>query len=1182
MMNVRQCGVRSLTRVIWVFFTLTLFLPWPLSLSADQAQYSYDELGRLNAVVDGSGNAAVYQYDAVGNLLSVVRTTNAPPVITNLTPNLLNADSIVTLAIDGNNLFAPIITTSNPDVAVTLIPGGSEASVSLELIIPLVTTFGVTTLTVATPFGQDSTTFTILEAFTTVIGTVLDLDGAPIEGAMIDLNLGQSGLTATDGSFSFPNISSISGDVQAHASAIRNGRELVGTSLAFAPVPNAVIDMGVITITDLQYETDLGVPLPPKNNSWTFVPFAQGFAFPFFGTTYPGVFVSTEGKLTFDFGDGEKRENVNSLDNQPTIAPFWDDLNPGIKGEIYVNQFTNRLVVTWFQVPEDLNVGQNTFQAILFDDGRILFAYQGLSSDDAIVGISPDPSPSLTESDLTADTPLSQTGSVAIFEQFNGPIANPFEGVPPGDDPFDLDRRMVTFVPNINDGFDVNVLPLPEMFTTIVGTVVSENGTPVQDAVVGIQSGQSAVTASDGTFMVHQVPTHLGNVQVVATGTMNTQPLFGLSASIPPIGTGTTDVGTVTLGAPHFEEDFVGKPFILGNNNFALVPFTHDFTFPFFGTTYSEVYVNSNGRLTFASGDGDRSETVNEFNEQPGLAPFYDALSLNQARRDVIHVKQFPNLFVVTWDHVRERQINGENTFQVLMFADGRILFSYNRMSSDDAIVGITPGNSSTVSESNFTVETPLSSPGPIAIFEEFDGPLPAPEELTGNDPFDLDQKSVLFVPNASQGFDVTVTPPAVESGTTTIIGTLVDENGIPVAGATVSTGGGQTGLTDSTGAFSLADVPFSILEKLQMSTMVLINGQETLGVSAPVAPVPFGMTDVGEMVLGRKHRTLVSSTADLIAFVNLTTGEVASTPTVVDEPEGTAVTSDGQLGLVVHNPLGQSTLSFYDLTVDPPVFLDDLPMVGLQGANSVVVSPDDRFAIISATGQQDTTPFKLLVVDVAQRQVVSEVANIPRNHAIAITPDGAVLLMLDFIDDKVSVLTLDANGMVQDTGQRVTMPESNASITCIRITPNGKRALINDAVNNAVIVLAIDGTTVSVVDTVPVSATVSGGLQDLAISPDGTKAYASNIIDYTISVLTIDQTDTVMNSGVQILIPGGTALGPIGSAGLDLTFDGRTLLIPSRDRSLLSFMDTATNTLIPYTIFLPGKLNGISAYVRP
>ena len=42
---------------------------------ADQAQYIYDDLGRLSQVMDGQGNVATYRYDAVGNLLSIARNT---------------------------------------------------------------------------------------------------------------------------------------------------------------------------------------------------------------------------------------------------------------------------------------------------------------------------------------------------------------------------------------------------------------------------------------------------------------------------------------------------------------------------------------------------------------------------------------------------------------------------------------------------------------------------------------------------------------------------------------------------------------------------------------------------------------------------------------------------------------------------------------------------------------------------------------------------------------------------------------------------------------------------------------------------------------------------------------------------------------------------------------------------
>ena len=54
---------------------------------ADQAQYIYDDLGRLSQVIDGQGNVATYNYDAVGNLLSITRNTGGvgAPTITGLT-----------------------------------------------------------------------------------------------------------------------------------------------------------------------------------------------------------------------------------------------------------------------------------------------------------------------------------------------------------------------------------------------------------------------------------------------------------------------------------------------------------------------------------------------------------------------------------------------------------------------------------------------------------------------------------------------------------------------------------------------------------------------------------------------------------------------------------------------------------------------------------------------------------------------------------------------------------------------------------------------------------------------------------------------------------------------------------------------------------------------------------------
>jgi len=74
---------KLLTTVVCV---LMLGAVVPSQALADQAQYIYDDLGRLSQVIDGQGNVATYQYDAVGNLLSITRNTGGvgAPTITGL------------------------------------------------------------------------------------------------------------------------------------------------------------------------------------------------------------------------------------------------------------------------------------------------------------------------------------------------------------------------------------------------------------------------------------------------------------------------------------------------------------------------------------------------------------------------------------------------------------------------------------------------------------------------------------------------------------------------------------------------------------------------------------------------------------------------------------------------------------------------------------------------------------------------------------------------------------------------------------------------------------------------------------------------------------------------------------------------------------------------------------------
>jgi uncharacterized protein (TIGR03437 family) len=119
------------------------------------------------------------------------------------------------------------------------------------------------------------------------------------------------------------------------------------------------------------------------------------FPFPFFGASYQQVFVNSDGNLTFTASDTTSFERSlgRMTSGPPRIAGLFRDLDPSVSNRgVTVFSSADRWVVSWVGVPEyrDYGVGPlQTFQIRLFPDGRIEFAYAGINTASALVGISP-------------------------------------------------------------------------------------------------------------------------------------------------------------------------------------------------------------------------------------------------------------------------------------------------------------------------------------------------------------------------------------------------------------------------------------------------------------------------------------------------------------------------------------------------------------------------------------------------------------------------------------------------------------------------------------------------------------------------------------------------------------------------------------------------------------------------
>lgn len=131
----------------------------------------------------------------------------------------------------------------------------------------------------------------------------------------------------------------------------------------------------------------------------------------------------------------------------------------------------------------------------------------------------------------------------------------------------------------------------------------------------------------------------------------------------------------------------------LGDDDFRRIPLP--FAFPFFGATRQEVFLNSDGNLTFEQSDTLTSErSLGRFlSGPPRIAPLF--LDLDPTRQGTVSVLSTPSRVVITWTTIPEYVSFGlgpRNTFQVRLFPNGVIEFAYQSVNSEEGVVGISPG----------------------------------------------------------------------------------------------------------------------------------------------------------------------------------------------------------------------------------------------------------------------------------------------------------------------------------------------------------------------------------------------------------------------------------------------------------------------------------------------------------
>ncbi len=157
--------------------------------------------------------------------------------------------------------------------------------------------------------------------------------------------------------------------------------------------------------------------------------------------------------------------------------------------------------------------------------------------------------------------------------------------------------------------------------------------------------------------------------------------------------TGESDGYRIDLGSAVFRSEF-GGPVGLGDDDSVLISL--GFVFPFFGKTYEELWVNSDGNVTFDRPDRDTTDrdAARVIAGGPRICPLFSDLDPTIPGASV-RVHGGSDQLVVSWLSVPPFTADGDGipqTFQLAIFSSGVIEFSYPDVNLNMAVVGLGSG----------------------------------------------------------------------------------------------------------------------------------------------------------------------------------------------------------------------------------------------------------------------------------------------------------------------------------------------------------------------------------------------------------------------------------------------------------------------------------------------------------
>ncbi len=160
-----------------------------------------------------------------------------------------------------------------------------------------------------------------------------------------------------------------------------------------------------------------------------------------------------------------------------------------------------------------------------------------------------------------------------------------------------------------------------------------------------------------------------------------------------------------------------GTKLALTDDDFREIAFPTGFQFPFMGTKYGSVFINSDGNITFTQGDSAHTDRdLSRFNGGvPRIAALFDDLDPTLGDGSVYY-NILPDRFLITWNLIREFEGILPNTVQLALFPDGSFEITFGSVGATSLIVGWTAGqNLQTINLTDLSKSSGALPSGPVA-----------------------------------------------------------------------------------------------------------------------------------------------------------------------------------------------------------------------------------------------------------------------------------------------------------------------------------------------------------------------------------------------------------------------------------------------------------------------------------